>query len=256
MVGTAMAEWLNGRAVLYDVKPGYCHDRRAVNGCQLAFVCVPTPPGKDGRCDTSLVEDAVDWLEVGLIVICSTVAPGTTDRLKRKTGKRIVFQPEYIGETPQHPFRQIQHCGFIVIGGDPQDTSDLAKFYQERCRPGTRFHFCDALTAELAKYMENAFFAAKVAFCNEFYDIAAAHGVDYQRLRQVWLADPRINGDHTDVYPQDRGFGGKCLPKDLDAIIASARSRGCEPRLLEAIREVNPIFRAGSGRASPSAKAR
>jgi UDP-glucose 6-dehydrogenase len=102
----------------------------------------------------------------------------------------------------------------------------------------------DARTAELTKYMENAFLATKVAFCNQFYDLAGAMGVDYNELRELWLMDPRIGRSHTWVYPDDRGFGGKCLPKDLAAIIAASEAYGADTELLKAVQRANAIWRS------------
>jgi UDP-glucose 6-dehydrogenase len=68
--------------------------------------------------------------------------------------------------------------------------------------------------------MENSFFATKVTFCNMWYDIATACGVDYNELRECWLADPRINRNHTLVFPKDRGYGGKCLVPDTNIFTA------------------------------------
>jgi UDP-glucose 6-dehydrogenase len=96
--------------------------------------------------------------------------------------------------------------------------------------------------------MANTYFATKVLFCNEFFDIAKALGVPYEELREVWLEDPRISGDHTRVYPENRGFGGRCLPKDLGAIIARAEEAGCPPRLLKAVQEINAQVRSGADR--------
>ena len=89
-------------AVVYD-EPLKVGRRDEVNACRFAFIAVPTPEGPDGACDTSIVEDVVGWLEVDHIIIVSTVTPGTTERLVRETGKRIVFQPEYgPGSGPDH----------------------------------------------------------------------------------------------------------------------------------------------------------
>ena len=223
-------------------------DREAINRCRFAFVCVPTPTGPHGECDTRLVEESVGWLGSDLIVIRSTVAPGTTDRLRRETGKRIVFQPEYIGETVAHPLLDHQMQNFAVLGGPIEDTSPVADLYKRFFHASLRFYFTTALTAELAKYMENAFYAVKVTFCNEFFDIARRFGVDYNELREVWLADPRISRDHTFVYPDDRGFGGKCLPKDVSAIIAASTHRGFTPALLREVMAIN----AGHRRDDPA----
>jgi UDPglucose 6-dehydrogenase len=236
-VGKSLLQ-LFGQCHVYDPAQGYT-DREEINWCDVAFVCVPTLTGPHGECDTTIVEEVVEWIESGLIVIRSTVAPGTTDRLRRKTGKRIIFQPEYIGETVAHPLLDHQAQGFSVLGGPIEDTSTLADLYKRYYHAGHRFYFTTALTAELAKYMENAFYATKVTFCNEFFDIAQTLGVDYNELREVWLADPRISRDHTFVYPDNRGFGGKCLPKDTTAIIAAAEEQGCPTPLLHAVMRAN-----------------
>jgi UDPglucose 6-dehydrogenase len=90
------------QAVIYD-EPLGIGERSDVNRCQYAFVAVPTPQGPGGRCDTSIVEDVVSWVESEFIILRSTVAVGTTERLAAATGKRIIFQPEYgPAETPDH----------------------------------------------------------------------------------------------------------------------------------------------------------
>jgi len=216
------------------------------------FVCVPTPVTGDGHCDTRIVEQVVAWIDPdqrgndgdgAIIVLRSTVAPGTTDRLARKHHKRIVFQPEYIGETVAHPLLDHQMQGFAILGGDIEDTSPVADLYKRIFHSEIRFHFPTALTAEVTKYMENSFYAMKVAFCNEFFNIATAFGVDYNELRETWLADPRISRDHTFVYPNDRGFGGKCLPKDVSAIIRASQDQGYDPLILRIIMGVNEYQR-------------
>jgi UDPglucose 6-dehydrogenase len=208
-------------------------------------VAVPTPTGQDGQCDTSIVEEVCQWIESDIIVIRSTVAPGTTDRLRQHTGKRIIFQPEYIGETVAHPLLDHQAQGFSVLGGPIDDAGPVADLYKRFYHANHRFYFTTALCAELAKYMENAFYATKVTFCNEFFDIARTFGVDYNELREIWLADPRISRDHTFVYPDDQGFGGKCLPKDTTAIIAAAQERGLDPHFLRGVMSANAKYRVG-----------
>lgn len=248
-VGQAMLK-LFGECPVYDPAMGFI-DREAVNRCRFAFICVPTPTAPDGSCDTSIVEEVVKWCESKIIVIRSTVAPGTTDWLRGETGKRIVFQPEYIGETAAHPLIDHQAQGFSVLGGPIEDTSPVADLYKRHYHAAHRFHFCSAICAELTKYMENAFYATKVTFCNEWFDIAAAFGVDYNELRETWLADPRISRDHTFVYPDNRGFSGKCLPKDTSAIIAAAQGQGCFPSLLESVMTINAAHRRDDATYAP-----
>jgi UDPglucose 6-dehydrogenase len=246
VVGTALRKLCGPETVAYDVRPepGYTQDKRAVNACDVAFVAVPTPMGRDRSCDTSIVEDVVAWIECPLIILRSTVAPGTTDRLAREYRKSIVFQPEYLGETPAHVFGDLAERPFIVLGGTVENTTRAADFYKHYYNAYVYFYFCDAVTAEVAKYMENAFYAVKVTFVNEFYDIAQAHGVDFNRLREIWLADTRISRDHTFVYPDARGFSGKCLPKDCNAIVQSCLQRGYAPKFMQACLAINEEFQA------------
>jgi UDPglucose 6-dehydrogenase len=236
-------EHLDVKTAVYDPAIG-CIDKDEVNHCRFAFVCVPTPTALDGSCDTSIVSEVCGWIESDIIVIRSTVAPGTTDRLRQQTGKRIIFQPEYIGETAAHPLLDHQAQQFAVLGGPLEDTTLVADLYKQFYHSAMRFHFTSAICAELTKYMENAFYALKVTFCNEFYDIASVLGVDYNELRETWLADPRISRDHTFVYPDNRGFSGKCLPKDTSAIIKAAETKGCDARLLKSVMAVNTQYRS------------
>jgi len=242
VVGKAMKTLFPG-AEVYDTAPGLPADRAAINACDAAFVCVPTPPMPDGSCDVSAVEETVAWLATPLIVLRSTVPPGTTERLAQRFGKSLVFQPEYLGETNAHPYADPREASFIVLGGNEADCAAVADLYAPLFHSSTRFHFTDTRTAELAKYMENCFFAAKVVFCAEFFRIAKSMGVSYPMLREIWLADGRICPDHTFVYPDRLGFDGKCLPKDLSAIIYAATALGYRPRLLEAVAEVNAGLR-------------
>jgi UDPglucose 6-dehydrogenase len=130
------------------------------------------------------------------------------------------------------------------LGGERHDTIPVADLYKTTFNADIVIRQTDAKTAEMAKYMENAYLALKVSFCNEFYEIANGFGIDYNELRELWLLDPRIGRSHTFVLPHNRGFGGRCLPKDLSAIIHSAGRVGVTSTLLEAVREVNREFRA------------
>lgn len=226
-------------AIRYD-EPRGLGTRDEVNACDFAFVAVPTPMRLDGSCDTSIVEEVCDWIEGPLIVLRSTVPPGTTQRLVLRTGKRVVFQPEYgPGETPDHHFADLRRVGWVILGGRREDTVAVADLYKEAFNADLVLQQTDSTTAELTKYMENCFLAAKVTFCNEFYSVAEALGVDYNELRELWLLDPRVGRSHTFVYPAQRGWGGACLPKDIAAFAAAARAAGAPALLMEAVQEVN-----------------
>jgi UDP-glucose 6-dehydrogenase len=87
--------------------------------------------------------------------------------------------------------------------------------------------------------MENAYFATKVAFVNEFYEISRLLKVDWHAVREGWLLDPRVERDHSAVFPTSRGFSGRCLPKDLSAILRVASDAGWQPLLLAAVEQSN-----------------
>jgi UDPglucose 6-dehydrogenase len=227
-------------AAVYDrFQPAYNREehKRGVNESDLVFICVPTPAGADGfTCDTSAVEECLEWIEPP-ICLRSTVVPGTVDRLTEATGKHIAFSPEYLGEQSSHPWHEEGACGFLIVGGPPAVCDLVIAAFTDSPSCTLRFYRTTARTAELCKYMENSFLATKVAFVNQFYDIAGALGVDFAELRQLWLADPRIGASHSSVSGE-RGFRGRCLPKDVSALVAEMRAHGGAP-LLEAVFEYN-----------------
>lgn len=236
------------RAVIYD-EPLGIGVRKAVNQCEFAFVAVPTNSRVDGACDTAIVEEVVGWLQTAVIVLRSTVAVGTTDRLKAATGKRLVFQPEFWGESPGHSFKD-GRMPWAILGGDRRDTRAVANLYTRTFGAELAIQQTNCATAELTKYMDTCFLALKVTFCNEFYDLARLFGVDYDELRELWVQDPRIGRSHSAVLPDQRGYGGKCFPKDTTALVTSASLAGYVPRLLVAMQEANASFRRAGRPAS------
>jgi UDPglucose 6-dehydrogenase len=225
VVGTAVAALFGARhdVVIYD-EPKRVGSRADINTCDYAFICVPTPMLPDGRCDTSIVEEVVSWISRRLTVIChSTVEVGTTSRLSA-VHPRLVFSPEYYGEGISHPLQDLSRHAFVILGGDNRQALEAAsQLYQTVYNSQVRIFKTDATTAEVVKYMENAYLATKVTFCNEMYDFCQANGVDYDVAREMWLLDERIGRSHTFVYPGARGFNGKCLPKDTAALLHRAR---------------------------------
>lgn len=238
VVGKGMARLFENQfeVVIYDPAAGY--PVRA-GDADMTVICVPTPMAEDGTCDISIVEEAVAASLSPIVLIKSTVPPGTTTYLAKKYNKQICFSPEYMGEssyfTPfwkyPDPERAETHT-FVIVGGEK--ASEVLDYFMKVMSVDTRYMATTAEEAEMTKYMENCFFATKVAFCNEFADIAGLYGVDYKKLRELWLLDSRINPNHTLVFEDKRGFGGKCLPKDLSAIIKAAEDKGYEPKVLKA----------------------
>jgi nucleotide sugar dehydrogenase len=214
-------------------------------GAELAIVCVPSPMLEDGSCDASIVEGAIKRINAELVLVKSTVTPGTCAKMQMWTGKRICFSPEYMGESkywtpPQfpNPLDPIGH-GFMILGGSKQDCSDIADIFLPVLGPATRFRFMSSREAELVKYAENSFFSLKVTFANLLRRICEASGANYHTVREGWLDDPRVGPMHTAAFAQAPGFAGKCLPKDTAALAAYCRKLGMNPKLLDAVLEVN-----------------
>lgn len=217
------------------------NDQSRMAEVDIAFVCVPTPRRDDGSCNTSIVREVVaEWSDkVPLICIKSTVEPGTTEQLIESYGDHIHFSPEYMGEGGNyvearylHPTDARSHP-FCIVGG--RRPNEVLFFFQKVMATSARFIATTATAAELAKYMTNAYLATKVAFCNEFASISESYGVPYNTVRDLWLNDPRIDHSHTIVFQDNRGFGGKCLPKDVSAIRHAAGSAGCSTPLLDGV---------------------
>jgi len=230
----------------YDPRLHDHYPTRDLERCEAAVVAVDTPSREDGSCDISKVVEAVDRLPLDRVLIRSTVTPGTTDRLAAATGKEICFSPEYISETDHSlPYwgAEASAVPFIVLGG-PSDTREwFVDLLRPAIDPGVTVWECSATEAELIKYVDNAFLALKVGFVNQMYDLALATGSDWEVVRDGWLLDPRVGRTHTIVYPADRGFGGRCLPKDIDALCAHARELDVDLSVIEALAAANRTLR-------------
>lgn len=228
-VGRGIERMFQARSIISIYDPAQRHrDKSGVRASDLVVICVPTPRLLDGRAHTLIVEDAVaDFAEAKLICIKSTVPPGTTETLIKRWGDHIHFSPEYMGEggnyvPPQYLDRADPRAHpFCIVGG--RRPGEVLAFFQKVMATSARYIETSATAAELCKYMENAYLATKVAFCNELAAICEAQGVSYNQVRDLWLADPRVDPSHTLVFPDQRGFSGKCLPKDLSALRSFAQ---------------------------------
>lgn len=180
----------------------------------LAFVCVDTPLNEKGLLDASAVETAVFETDSEIIVIKSTVPVGFTHDLSERTGRRIVFSPEYYGTT-QHA--NDFNYSFTVLGGYDRDCQDVQNILQNVYNATHRFIWCDPKEAEIAKLMENAWIATKVDFCIGFYEACESFGASYDRVREIFVSDPRVSAAHTFVYKDHPFWKSHCLDKDVPA---------------------------------------
>ena len=210
------------------------------------FVSVPTPSNSDGSINLDIVYDCFGEMSMlnkrkdNVILLRSTVVPGTTRKLKNKfRNLNIVFNPEFLTERSAK-FDFINQSRFI-IGGKQSDVEKVAKLYSDRFGNSTPVIKTNYETAEMIKYMNNCYFATKVSFMNEMYQIADTCGVDWEQAVDGFIRDGRIGHSHLTVPGPDGkfGFGGSCFPKDIQAMINFAKKSGISPNVLKGAWDTN-----------------
>jgi UDPglucose 6-dehydrogenase len=217
--------------------------KRVVEFTDVIFVCVPTPMRKDGTCYTGIVEEVIreinETAEGQIIVIKSTVPPGTTDRINKEyTHSTVIFNPEFLTEA--NFIQDFKNQNRIILGGDRKGTSKVRQLYS-RLFPQATIVKTGAKHAEMVKYFTNCFLATKVSFANEMKYICDSIDLDYDKVVEYATYDKRLGKSHWAVPGPDGdlGFGGHCLPKDLSAMINGFDTLG----LLEAVEQVNDQVR-------------
>ncbi len=222
-----------------------------VSPTSCAIICVPTPTKPDGACDTSIVEQIVRESSHRCYLIKSTVTPGTTARLAQETKKHIAFSPEFIGEGKYaiphwkgypHPTDMKLH-DFHIFGGERMVTGEWVRIWQKVAGWAAKYAETDSTTAEIVKYAENAYLATQKMFFDQLYEVAKAHGSDYHEVRELLLLDGRVSPANSLIYPEDRGFGGKCLPKDVAGIVRHMEQLGYDAHFFRAVLLSNEKFR-------------
>lgn len=214
---------------------------KPIGKCDIAFIAVPTPVINKQSLDCSAVEEAIVNCETDLIVIRSTTQPGFCDRMSLKyPTKRIVMQPEYLGETVGHPYTETTNRNFIVLGGEPADRRSVIECYQHAYNANISIRQVSRLEAEVIKITENRAAFYKIMQCQELYDVCEKANVDYYTIRDVVYGDDyRFNLFWTFVYPGKRGAESKCIPKDVYAWCAWAESVGFDPVATKKLLEYN-----------------
>lgn len=235
-VGKAMHK-LFPNAHIYDPELKLLCDKK----CDIAIVCVPTNL-KNGKLDTSIVEKVVLNSKEDLIIIRSTVMPGTCDKLTMKK-KKVVFIPEYLGETVNHPMTEQLTRPFMIVGGRHEDRRKAIELFQTVYNANIKIRQVRNYEAEIIKLSENRAIAYKIAQCQELYDACENARVDYYSIRDaVYGDDPRFNLWFSFVYPKKRGFQSKCLPKDVYGWCAWAESVGIKPELTLKMLSINEKY--------------
>lgn len=229
----------------YSREDGPYTPEEVVEESEFLFVCVPTPMFSDhSGIDLSIVKEVVDFIAPKIkgmdkvLTIKSTVVPGTTASFEKKyPGVNFAMNPEFLTEA--NALGDFLKPDRTVIGAFSQSVSArLAGLYQDLYGPGSKIFLTDPTTAEMVKYMSNALLATKVIFANEMYDLCTALGIKYEEVKKMVAADARIGPTHLDVTTV-RGFGGKCFPKDMVALIGFAKDKKVNASLLKTVWDKN-----------------
>jgi UDPglucose 6-dehydrogenase len=227
-----------------DAGEGVAHGR-------IVFIAVGTPPEEDGSADLQYVLTVAATIgermtEPKVVVTKSTVPVGTADKVRAKLaetlatrgsdlGFDVVSNPEFLKEGAA--VADCMRPDRIVIGtSDPESEELLREVYAPFSRNHDKLIVMDVRSAELTKYAANCMLATKISFMNEMANLAERLGADIEAVRQGIGSDQRIG--YQFIYP-GAGYGGSCFPKDVKALIATARSAGFEPDILQAVEDRN-----------------
>ncbi len=237
MVGTQVKSWFKN-ALTYDTNK----QSNTWNECLQAdcfFVCVPTPYKPNNEYDLSILEEVIAKIPDGkIIVIKSTVNPGTTDDFQNKySKKKFLFNPEFLTELSAE--NDFKHPDMQIIGVS-KESYNLASKIMLMLPPAPVMRVVSLIDAEWVKKIRNAFYSTKVVFFNQMYDIVQKTVADYETIRSIIVEDPRIGNSHSFIFHKGyRGYGGTCLPKDMDSLIDFAKNKEVNPELLKKLTEIN-----------------
>ncbi len=215
------------------------------------IIAVGTPPDEDGSADLRHVLAVARTLgehmdDYKIVITKSTVPVGTSDKVKATIGATliargaqvdfdVVSNPEFLKEGAA--ISDFMKPDRVVVGTDNPRTAELLKvLYDPFTRNHQRMIIMDLRSAELTKYAANAMLATKISFMNELANIAERLGADIELIRTGIGSDPRIG--YSFIYP-GAGYGGSCFPKDVKALVRSARDAGFGARMLESVEAVN-----------------
>ncbi len=220
--------------------------RRGIEHGDVIFIAVPTPMGESGAADLSHVYSAAD--DIGsymdrykVVVDKSTVPVGTADEVRaiiRKKTKHefdVVSNPEFLKQGKA--IADFMQPDRVVIGSDSKRALDIMReLYEPFLRTFHPLIAIDIRSAEMAKYAANCFLATKISFINEISNLCEKAGADISAVREAIGADKRIGYEF--LFP-GLGYGGSCLPKDVQALLHTADRLGSDMRLLRAVEHVN-----------------
>ncbi len=227
------------------------HLAEGIKDCDVAFIAVGTPPDEDGSADLKYVlgvaaEIGKHMNSYGVIVTKSTVPVGTAEKVRaavsnelQKRGVTIDFDiasnPEFLKEGAA--IDDFMKPDRIVVGVDTTKAEEtMSRLYKPFILNGHPLIFMDIPSAEMTKYAANAMLATRISFMNDIANLCEIMGADVNKVRQGIGSDPRIGSRF--IYA-GIGYGGSCFPKDVKALIKTAKENGYNMRLLESVEDVN-----------------
>ena len=215
--------------------------------CDFIFVMVPTPfDCANNRVDLSSVDESIEKLAFlnygGLVIIKSTIPPGTCDSYSRSFDLEIIFNPEFLRESTT-PNEDFENQDTVVIGTfSKKSYRKVRDMFKKVLVPDAKYFHTSPKDAEMIKTAQNTMLASRVALANMIYDACNENSVDYNLVKEIAFDKFDILGPHMTQVPGpdgERGFGGKCLPKDIRAFSTVYTSD-----LLESIIDYNDSLRA------------
>jgi UDPglucose 6-dehydrogenase len=214
---------------------------------EVIFVCLPTPMNQDGSCNIDIVEGVIkkinDTSKNKIVVIKSTITPGTTDGLNSKYENiTIAFNPEFL--TERNAIDDYENQNRIILGGPRTATTKLKQVFS-KVFPKAEIIKTDSTHAEMVKYLINTFLSVKVSFANEIYQLCEKLNIDYDKVVEYAIHDERLGNSHWSVpgHDGDYGFGGHCFPKDLSALISLSNQLGTLNNVLKSTNDTNNTVR-------------
>jgi len=256
-VGSAVREGMKNH---FDVK---CFDKdpnkfsnvgsifEIVELIKTTFLCVPTPMKRSGECDLTILESALNEINEcakalnkdQIVVIKSTIPPGTTERLNDKYGfLDIVFNPEFLTEA--NAVNDYLNQNRIIVGGERPGSTEVKRIFA-KAFPKVPVIKTSSTIAETIKYVTNTFLAMKVSYANEIYQLCQGLNIDYDKVIEYARYDDRLGNSHWSVPGPDGdfGFGGHCFPKDIAALQFLAKQLNVDTTMLTATIEKNTQVR-------------
>ena len=225
--------------------------QESIKDVDVVFIAVGTPPDEDGSADLkyvlSVASDIGKYIQKQIVVVNkSTVPVGTAEKVKQAIQKELTLRGQtiefYVASNPEFlkegsAIDDFMKPDRIVIGTDNIDAENIMrKLYKPFLLNGHPIIFMDIPSAEMTKYAANAMLATKISFMNDVANLCEIMGADVNMVRRGIGSDSRIGSKF--IYP-GVGYGGSCFPKDVKALIKTAKDNHYNMRILNAVEEVN-----------------